>query len=334
MDKGGGQDWRRVRRTALRGMRRYGGLAVFVAAILLVLSGAGDEGRASFVQGPAARGALPPASGVGSCANAAPHAAGRFTFSLMVDGLAREYTLHVPPSYDGTVAVPLVLDIHGYDSSAEVQAEYSGFPALADQERFVVAYPRALGDPAVWNYAAPAGRNDVGYVEALLDDVRSRLCIDPSRVYVAGMSDGGAFASAIACELSEEIAAVATVAATFLPPECDGRRPVPLIALAGTEDPYVPYEGGPRAGGLGAIVGIRVPPVTEAVAGWAAGNGCSTATPIPDTPPAVRGTRFVDCFAGATVELHAVEGGGHVWYAEEVATTDVIWDFFLRHPRR
>src|SRR5215831_4316634 len=69
--------------------------------------------------------------------------------SMVVGGLTRSYLVHVPPSYTGASAVPLVVDIHGWTSNAEQQRALSGFLALSDARGFIVTYPQGVGN--AWN---------------------------------------------------------------------------------------------------------------------------------------------------------------------------------------
>ena len=86
----------------------------------------------------------------------------------------------------------------------------------------------------------PLLADDVGFTEALLDRVEADLCVDRTRIYAMGFSNGGMFVSTLACELNDRIAAVASVAGVHLLPDCAG-RPMPIIATHGTSDPLVPF---------------------------------------------------------------------------------------------
>ena len=73
------------------------------------------------------------------------HEAGDFDGAITSDGMERTYILHVPPSYDGTSAMPLVINYHGFGSNARDQALYSRFPQKADEEGFIVVSPNGTG---------------------------------------------------------------------------------------------------------------------------------------------------------------------------------------------
>lgn len=136
---------------------------------------------------------------------------------LEFGGTTRSYEIHLPPSYDGTRPLPLVLNFHGFTSSGLDQS---------------------------WNAGLCCGRSatldvdDVGFTRAIIDDISSRACVDPSRVYATGMSNGGFFSHRLACEAADVIAAVAPVAGVLGIDEeaCNPARPIPIIHLHGTGD--------------------------------------------------------------------------------------------------
>ena len=223
----------------------------------------------------------------GSCDPARPHATGDFDETIISGGLTREYILHIPPSYTGTEAVPLVFNWHGLDSNAERQAAFSELPAKADAEGFIVVMPRGVSTTGVslnhWNIplASPdtGEADDVGFVADLLDALESELCVDDGRIYAAGMSNGAQMSVRAGCSFSDRIAAIAPVAGAYYPPftpgfpeepGCVSTRPAALIAFHGTADTLIPFAGGP--GNLGVI--FR-PFEDEIMPDWAEHNGCT-----------------------------------------------------------
>src|SRR5262245_42601457 len=68
---------------------------------------------------------------------------------LRSGGVSRTYLLHVPPSYDGSRAVPLVLAFHGVGGQGWGMSRLSGFDALSDRRGFLVVYPDGLSRQ--WN---------------------------------------------------------------------------------------------------------------------------------------------------------------------------------------
>jgi polyhydroxybutyrate depolymerase len=154
---------------------------------------------------------------------------------------------------------------------------------------------RRSATPRRWNFDRRAdGPDDYAFVTGLLDDIVRRACVDTARVYVAGSSNGAAFAGLLACTEPARIAAVAMVIAT-VPPTCpDGVTPS-VLTIRGTADATVPYGSTP-----------------EMVAGWAEHDACTT-PPREDEPhPGVTRTTY-DCADGRHVVLATVAGGVHAW---------------------
>lgn len=113
------------------------------------------------------------------------------------------------------------------------------------------------GDPA------SSGVDDIGFVQDMINHFNDRYCINTSRIYAAGKSNGGGLTSLLACDssLSTQIAAFAPVSGAFFVPgssedECapqtivldcsPGRSPLPIIEFHGSADTTIPYSGGPH----------------------------------------------------------------------------------------
>ena len=113
---------------------------------------------------------------------------------------------------------------------------------------------------------------DVRFISDLIDKLQQDYVIDPTRIYVNGLSNGGGMTYLLACELSERIAAVGSVSGAYLYPleDCQPERPVPLIAFHGTADPIVPFIGGPSRS-----FDIPFPVIPDWMAAYAAKNGCN-----------------------------------------------------------
>lgn len=268
--------------------------------------------------------------------------------TLTSGGAERSYLLYVPASYDPATATPLVLSIHGFASWPANQMEVSQWNELADEHGFIVAYPSGTGLPKRWNTSGAAGEgeaDDVAFLLELIDALSQQYTIDPQRVYVNGLSNGGGMSNTLACLRPERIAAMGGVAGAYTEPAggCNPTRPVPVIAFHGTDDRIVPYAGG-AAGGPQNFV---FPAVPDWAAAWARRNGCD-ATPetLPDRGE-VSGVRYTGCTDDADVIFYTVDGGGHNWpgggqlpeaivghMTEDVHASQVMWEFFAQHPRR
>jgi polyhydroxybutyrate depolymerase len=183
---------------------------------------------------------------------------------------------------------------------------------------------------------------DVRFISDLIDRLQQDYAIDPARIFVNGMSNGGGMSYLLACTLAERIAAVGSVSGAYLYPleDCQPARPVPLIAFHGTADPIVPYTGGPSRS-----FDLPFPVISDWMAAYAAKNDCDSSPEVLQNQGFVNGVRYGDCKAGADVVFYTIEGGGHTWPGGEplpewltgltsmdVDATGLMWVFFTAHP--
>jgi polyhydroxybutyrate depolymerase len=261
---------------------------------------------------------------------------------LTSNGTIRPYLVALPPDFDPTEPTPVIVDLHGYGSNMDEQAAYSRLPAEGADRGYVVVTPDGSGDPKGWDLG---GGDDDKFIVDLLDVVDARMCVDPERVFVAGMSAGSALGGFLVCRHPERFAAAAMVAAT-VPPACpdDVRRPV--IMFHGTADAIVPYDGGPvRSAGAG---GRAAPSVETTAESWAGHDGCGNDLAVERIGADVIRRTWPGCRDGTAVQLYTIEEGGHTWpgaidlasigienlgsTTHSIDATKLILDFFDAHP--
>lgn len=174
-------------------------------------------------------------------------------FSMVVDGLEREYRLHLPVDYDQDTPASLVLAFHWYEGDAESMEYFTRMSPHADEHGYAVVYPQstsfesARGTITSWNdltcsvSTGPEGptcsrditwpfppecgeprdcawctcNDDLAYVERLLDELEDSVCIDLDRVYATGVSNGAMFVHRLGCDMADRFAAIAPVAGTL-----------------------------------------------------------------------------------------------------------------------
>ena len=172
------------------------------------------------------------------------------TESMIHDGEDREYLMYVPNSYDGTTAVPIFFNFHGFGGSVEEFMENADLRSVAETNTFILVYPQGscLEGSSHWNPCPNGSDNkseadDFGFVEAMINQISSEYNIDLDRVYAGGYSNGGMMAYGLANYKSDLIAAVASVSGTML--NCTGstNHPMPVVHLHGTSDDVVSYNG-------------------------------------------------------------------------------------------
>jgi polyhydroxybutyrate depolymerase len=233
----------------------------------------------------------------------------------------------------------------------------TGFSQLSDLKGFIVVYPDGVdqhwSDGRGTTPPDQQGVDDVGFVLALLQDLSQSLKINRRRVYATGMSNGAIFTQRLSCELTAQIAAIGPVAGTMaenIALTCAPRLVISVVEFHGTDDLVVPFKGGEVQGEYGGTVLS----VDETVSRWVKINGCPTSPKIrlePDKDPN-DGTRVLreayrPCQNGTGVVLYAIKGGGHTWPDEagsepstngrvsrDINATEVIWDFFAKHPKK
>lgn len=298
---------------------------------------------------PAAVTTLPPAAtstpGCASPSQPAPRGGTTGVYSLTVDGKARSYRLHVPVGYDPAAAgpAPMVLSMHGMGGNAATHLLFTGVTSDADANGYVVIAPEAVG--GMWDLPAADGSEGVrtpelAYLDDVLADAGSRLCLDPTRYYASGMSLGSAMTLVLACQPERRFAAFGGVGASFYDNACNDAPPAPLIYFHGTDDDVVPFEGGQARGFL-------VEPVTETMDAWATHNACAK-PPSENVTDDVILTTWATCTNNAAIDFATIVGGGHTWPGSPLATSELaeqylgpttatvsanaaMWQFFSRY---
>lgn len=261
-----------------------------------------------------------------------------FTFQ----GQARTYQQYVPRGYDGRTNVPVVFDFHGYGSSGAQQMAYGDFKPLAERDTFLIIAPDGQGGSRHFNLTGEAGlQDDVAMVNALLDHIEATFCVDTTRVYATGMSDGGAMSSTLACRAPDRFGAFGPVAVMVYVPGCGGQRTESIVSFMGTADPVVPFNGGK----ISCCGHATIAAAPDSMAGWAAHDGCNATFADERLGSEVRRRTWSGCREGSSVVFYIVDGGGHTWpgsiniptlglTTQQINASDIIWDFFRSHPRR
>jgi polyhydroxybutyrate depolymerase len=282
-------------------------LATACAALAVAACGSSSSDAPAGTQDAAPAAATSNASGAAACA------AGAKAPATKVAGAPLDTILRVPASARGHRA-PLVLALHFASGTGAQMEQATRYTPQAARSGFVVAYPTASADH-FWSIA-----NDQDKLSRTLDAIERVACIDPSRVYVSGISNGGYMATVLACRMAGRIAA----AALFAPAvsgfgDCSPSRPLSVLEVHGTSDPIVPYAGVPAF-----------------VAAWAQRDGCAARSTATRRSAKVTVFRWPGCDGGAQVEHLRLTGGKHIELLPQLRAAGVdpaatAWSFLRTH---
>jgi polyhydroxybutyrate depolymerase len=279
---------------------------------------------------------------------------GLVEIALQHDGLKRLYLLHFPKGYDARKPTPLVVALHGGGGSATYMADdyRYGLISKSDAAGFIVAFPngvsrRRSGMLATWNAGKCCGRardqavDDVGFLRKMIEDIGRGANIDRQRVYATGMSNGAMMSYRLACEMSDVIRGIATVAGTDNTRHCAPSQPVPVLHIHAQNDDMVLFDGGSgrRLRGALAAASADFVSVPQTIAMWVKHNHAHS------EPRRVLDVTGAHCdlhgatSGGAPVVLCVTTNGGHSWPgghkdraneapSSAINANDVMWNFF------
>ena len=254
--------------------------------------------------------------------------------TLLHDDLEREYILYIPNSYDGQEPFPLVLNLHGYTSNGGEQMIYSNLFEAADTANFLIVHPTGTLNTIneeFWNSGEIFEVDDIGFLSQLIDYLVLNYNIDSNRVYSTGFSNGGFMSYTLACELSDKIAAIASVTGSMTPEtysSCSPNHPTPILQIHGLRDAVVPYNG------LSYIESI--PKVMQY---WSEYNSCDLEPEILvvdnfDDDYSVNFETYINCLNNINIKLILHSAMGHTWPMRNnygVSASNEIWDFVSQY---
>lgn len=282
----------------------------------------------------------------------------------------RAYKVYLPVGLRKTSKVPLVLALHGCTQNADDFAVGTRLNDLADRQRFLVAYPEqgvTHNGQRCWNWFRPQHQFRAQGEPAILAGIvrkltqeTSRWRIDPTRVYVLGISAGGAMSVVLAATYPELFAAVgvhsappyrsasssagaiAAMHGRAVPPPIEAavlEAMPPMIIFQGTMDGTVSSGNGQRVADQWlayhqhGVSRTGLPPVGKP-------RVTTAAAPRPTTARSRRGYTVSRWHAGGrkVLELWTVQGLGHAWSGGSSAgsysdgrgprATTEMWKFF------
>ena len=259
--------------------------------------------------------------------------------TIRVGDQERDYRLYVPASARGR-PVPLLVAIHPALGDGDSMEKLTRFDALADANNFIVAYPTGISK--VWNAGSCCGAamkknvDDIGFIDAMVAQIKSSYQIDSTRQYAAGFSNGAFLVHHIACLEPNDFAAYAVVGGAITTPNCRDATPTPILVIHGTKDPRSPWNGGTTEG-------VYRPPVPDLMQRLAKRNHCASTEKTTFSSGAAVCQSFDGCGDNETM-LCAMQGVGHQWpggrsymplflgpNTQDFDASAQMWQFFQRH---
>ncbi|CAG7918993.1 unnamed protein product [Penicillium olsonii] len=256
--------------------------------------------------------------------------------SLNLPGTDRQYRLYIPANYDKNTPTAVYFSFHGASGTMKKQEALSQFSNPLFNPNGIAVYPDSKNGYWLSNPNADTSRpNDLDFTNDLLSHIEEKLCIDQSRIYSAGKSNGGGFTSVIACNatVGSRFAAFASVSGAYYDTdEVDGIGPCepaeraegyPFLEFHGTIDTTAPMDGNTKSN--------PKLPVIDMLQGWATRNGCGdqpqwASNETIYTNPLVKHVSW-ECNGKDGIVQHYREGeNGHCW-PSTIGNSD-----YVKHP--
>jgi predicted esterase len=291
-----------------------------------------------------------------------PFTSGRNEYVIDIDGDPREFIVYLPSGYDPSVPIPVVVMCHGSNQNGNLMYANTGWVAKAEQETFLVVFPtswkyRLIGETGLhekWNTPSAARevvagtemKDDVKFMRAIMDSVKTSFNVDQAQIFASGFSNGGMFVlTELIPHMNEVFAAYSTGGASLLNEAASGdlsiRVDTSLYSVVGNSDDKI-------SEGLG--ISQPFPLTAQAIVADPIFGGMLQRTTTrldldlsysTESDPAFTRLIFNQSLVGADNEyiFMMVRGMGHLYPSGDnnrarVNVADLFWDFFIKHTRQ
>ena len=264
----------------------------------------------------------------------------------------RPYTATVPAGYSADKSWPLLIVLAGFGDHAVDTSAWLGLTQLAADDGVFLVTPdpdpstlRLAWDPNPVHYPD----FDVEYLRAIIHDLEKKYSIDRGRVFIAGHSLGAHMAHRMACDDSEDVVAIMSLAGqvTMVAADCAPAQPVSVVQVHGTKDNVIGYYGDVQD----TPPDPSIPSAHQTVAVWARNDACTGAIALTgvtlDLDSTLAGNETtVEAYSGCPslvnqdagtsdpigVELWSIQGGSHKpTFTPQFAP--LVWTFLTAHAR-
>ncbi len=263
--------------------------------------------------------------------------------SVFTVGGDRPTFVTLPIGYSSDTPAPLIIDLHGYMSSSLTHQRFATIDLAAQKRGVIYAAPDGLKDSQgyeFWN-ASKACCNfnnnlvdDAAFIQSLIDEISSKVAVDPKRIYVFGHSNGDFMSYRFACTHPQTVAAIAGLAGAMDidPKTCSAKSPVSILHIHGTNDEVITYTGG-------SIFSNFYTSAKESIQRWAVIDKCSATAKVGqafDLVTSLEGNETIPTTYSCpdtSVELWTINGGAHGPGLDSSFGLKVM-DWLLAHPKK
>jgi polyhydroxybutyrate depolymerase len=260
----------------------------------------------------------------------------------------RPAQVHIPSNYTTTTRYPLLILLHGFGANGALQSAYLGLDTRVDIKQYVLVTPNGTENASgrrFWNATPACCANaeealridDVAYIRGLIEEAAATYSIDPGRIGLLGHSNGGFMALRMACEASDLVTSVVSLAGSTFDDDAScvpATYPVSVLTMHGDQDDTIPYTG--RQSGR-----APYPSAPETIRRFAAHAGCNS-TPVMapnlDVLAGIEGAEttvleYKDCATGVDATLWTLVGGPHIPIPWVDSALDLMVDWNIDHQR-
>lgn len=313
--------------------------AIGIMSVLLLGACGGSNGDGNFVIEPVDSPALSGCADTDSC----------FSNPDLQIGGERVAQVMIPSNYTTTTRYPLLILLHGFGANGFIQSVYMGLDTRVDSAQYILVTPDGTENrngTRFWN-ATPAccafseedfQVDDVAYIRGLIEEAAATYSIDVSRIGLIGHSNGGFMALRMACEASDIVTSVVSLAGSTFADDSScapASKPVSVLAMHGDADATILYQGSQIAGDV-------YPGAVETARRFAAHAGCNSETPVLAPNLDVVGNidgaetqvlEYGECAEGVDVTLWTLVGAPHIPTLWVSSALDLMVAWVTDHKR-